>query len=288
MSDQPIFGQDVYPVDVSLTSSELVYGLINHDNQTDYNSLTLRIGPPLPNPDQIHSRNTRILATARPSAPTQGQAYLYYNRISLAYYLQNFAYIEVDLDDTMQTMQDLIPQFKTLFGITFENDDVRPLAIDRTPGAENRFVIASSSLAWMDSVPLYLNLPPVDIGPLQGNPVLEIIHVSSDDVRVYGELYAYVIDATAFAGLLSTFTYPYPMTNAGLASALTLATGDTWVYQAAPAAYNLYSAQVAFNGRVVDQTVYPGKVGYTNVCVITLDETSATDISGPLVLYYNH
>lgn len=65
-------GTDYYVVDPSLPSSELVYGLINHDNGTNYTPTTLRLSTPQVNLDtEKYPRNSKIFAVTRPGAPVQ-------------------------------------------------------------------------------------------------------------------------------------------------------------------------------------------------------------------------
>lgn len=285
---QPIHGEGDYVVDVKLTSAELVYGLINHDNETDYTSLTLRLGTPTVNNNAQHDRNTKIFAQTRPGAPKQGSTYFYYDRISLAYYLQNYPDLEVDITDEMITMRDLIPWMNETFGLGLVAEDVRADLIDRSPNAENRFAMSAASLAWQDSVLLQITVPPVDIATLEGNPALDAIEVVSEHPRTYGQLYGYQVDTTAMTALLTGLPIGAlsNLNGQNLSQALSTATTDYWAFDATPVVRNLYGASVRFNGRSSDQALYPTKPDNAYMVIVDIVESECLEFEGPLVLYY--
>lgn len=287
-AQQPIHGEGDYVVDVSLSSQELVYGLINHDNDTDYTSLTLRLGTPTVNNNTQHPRNTKIHASTRPGAPKQGETDFYYDRISLAYYLQNYPDLTVDLTDDMKTMQDLIPWFNTKFGLGLTALDVRPDVISRTPNAQNRFTISSGSLAWQDSIAFKVTLEPVDIGTLPGNNLLDVINVVQQHPRTYGQLYGYAVDTSTMNAVLKALPIGELTDSNGptLASALSTATTDYWAYNAAATVRNVMGMSVRFNGNPADQTLYPVREGFNRMVILDTDTNKCLEFEGPLVLYY--
>lgn len=280
-------GAGDYVVDPSLPSSELVFGLINHDNGTNYTPTTLRLATPQVNMDTVkYPRNSRIFAVSRPGAPTQGQTWYYYDRISLPYYLQNYPEIMVELPDGATTMRDLIPFFNETFNMGLVPEDVRPDLIDRSPNATNRFTISTSSLAWQDSVAIIIDAAKIDISTLPGDADLDIIKVVEQQPMTYGELYGYWTNTANIGPTL--FGIPMtPLQNDVLARALSQATGDYWAYDPATSERNLYGARVSYNGRIVDQTTWPGMVGKAYVIVVEIDPTFCAEFQGPLVLYYN-
>jgi len=271
-----------------LSSQELVYGLINHDNQTDYTSLTLRLGTPTVNNNTQHPRNTKIHASTRPGAPKQGETDFYYDRISLAYYLQNYPDLTVDLTDDMTTMQDLIPWMNAKFGLGLVAADVRPDAISRTPNAQNRFVISAGSLAWQDSIPFKVTLEPIDIATLTGNNELDVINVVQQHPRTYGQLYGYATPTVDMNTALKTLPIGELSQTSGsnLASALSAATEDYWAFSAAASTRNLMESAVRFNGRPADQTDYPVREGYNRIVIIDTAANKCLEFESPLVLYY--
>lgn len=287
-AQQPIHGEGDYVVDVSLSSQELVYGLINHDNDTDYTSLTLRLGTPTVNNNTQHVRNTKIHASTRPGAPKQGETDFYYDRISLAYYLQNYPDLTVDLTDDMLTMQDLIPWFNTKFGLGLVLADVRPDAISRTPNAQNRFTISAGSLAWQDSIAFKVTLEPIDIATLTGSNELDIINVVQEHPRTYGQLYGYATKTLDMNATLKSLPIGALTTANGptLASALSTATEDYWAYNVAATVRNLMSAAVRFNGLPADQDDYPVREGFNRIVIIDTADSKCLEFESPLVLYY--
>lgn len=287
-AQQPIHGEGDYVVDVSLSSQQLVYGLINHDNETDYTSLTLRLGTPTVNNNIQHPRNTRIFAETRPGAPKQGSTFFYYDRISLAYYLQNYPDLTVDLTDDMKTMQDLVPWFNDKFGLGLVASDVRPDLISRVPNAQNRFAISAGSLAWQDSIAFRIVLEPVDIATLTGSNELDVINVVQEHPRTYGQLYGYATPTADMNAVLKTLPLGELSQTSGsnLASALSTATEDYWAFNTAASIRNLMEAAVRFNGRPADQTDYPVREGFNRMVIIDTAVSKCLEFEGPLVLYY--
>ena len=232
-------GVDDYVVDTSLPSSELVYGLINHDNNTDYTPTTLRLSTPQVNMDIVkYPRNSRIFAVTRPGAAQQGSTWYYYDRISLPYYLQNYPEIRVEVPLGATTMRDLIPFFNETFNMGLVSADVRADAIDRSPNADNRFTISTTSLAWQDSVAIIIEADKIDISTLPGNPELDLIAVVEEHPMTYGEMYGYWTNTKAIGPTL----YNIPITKLAddvLARALSQVTGDFWSYAPTQGPLNL-------------------------------------------------
>ncbi len=288
MRAQPKEGDNgIYPVDVSLTSSELVYGLINHDNETNHSALTLRLGIPFTNPDPQYNRNTKIKAMSTPGAPRPGSTYFWYDRLSLDQYLQNHQNIVIPVSDGMKTMQDAVEWFNTEFELGLVKDDVKPDVINFEPNAVNKFTISSTSLAWQGSVNVRFEVDKIDIGTVVGNENLDCIHVASATNTVYGELYGYAVD-TKDIGVVLYQTPTAELTEDTLAKALTSASGDFWAYDEKQSVRNLYKADVTFNGRVTDQVTHKGKPNYEYMMLVQPNDLYCVGFQGPLVLYYNH
>lgn len=280
-------GAGDYVVDPSLPSSELVYGLINHDNGTNYTPQTLRLATPQVNMDIVkYPRNTRIFATTRAGAATQGSTWYYYDRISLSYYLQNYPEIRVDADASAITMRDLIPFFNQNFNTGLQAEDVRADLIDRSPGADNRFTISTASLAWQDSVAIIIEAAKIDLGTLPGTGELDMIQVVTTSPMIYGEMYGYWTDTKTIGPTL--FGIPSTkLTNDVLPRALSQVTGDFWAYEAKLSPLNLWNAKVTYNGRIVDQTTWPGNADKGYMIVVEVDPTFCSQFQNPLVMYYN-
>lgn len=280
-------GTDHYLVDPSLPSSELVYGLINYDNSTNYTPTTLRLSLPQVNLDTAnYPRNSRIFAVTRPGAPVQGSTWYYYDRISLPYYLQNYPTIYVDVPPGATTMQDLIPFFNETFNMGLQPEDVRADQIDFAPNAPNRFTISTASLAWQDSVEIVVEAARIDIGTLTGNDELDLVQVVATKPMTYGELYGYWTNTKPIGPVLANI----PITTLAddtLPRALTSVTGDFWAYDTKLSNFNLQNAKVKYNGRIVDQTEWPGNVDKGYMMVVEVDPTFCSEFQNPLVLYYN-
>lgn len=280
-------GTDYYVVDPSLPSSDLVFGLINHDNGTNYTPTTLRLSTPQVNMDTVKfPRNSKIFAVTRPGAAVQGSTWYYYDRISLSFYLQNYPEIDVEVPPGATTMQDLIPFFNETFNMGLTNADVRPDLIDFSPNAINRFTISTGSLAWQDSVLINVDAAKIDLAKVTGDDELDLIQVVAEHPMTYGELYGYWTNTKPIGPVLMDV----PMTTLAddtLARALTSVTGDFWTHQSKLSPMNLFNGKVLFNGRIVDQTEWPGNADKGYMMVVNLDPTYCSEFQNPLVLYYN-
>lgn len=280
-------GTDYYVVDPSLPSSELVYGLINHDNGTNYTPTTLRLSAPQVNLDtEKYPRNSKIFAVTRPGAPVQGSTWYYYDRISLPYYLQNYPEIRVEVPEGATTMRDLIPFMNSTFNMGLRAEDVRPDLIDFGVNAVNRFTISTASLAWQDSVEIIVDAAKIDLATLVGNDELGIIQVVTEHPMTYGELYGYWTNTKPIGPVL----FDIPITKLAddvLARALTSVTGDFWTHESKLSQFNLYNGTVLYNGRIVDQTEWPGNADKGYMMVVNVDPTFCSEFQNPLVLYYN-
>lgn len=289
MTTQVVYqdGTDRYPVDPSLPSSDLVYGLINFDNGTNYTPTTLRLSVPQVNLDTVqYPRNSRIFAVTRPGAPVQGSTWYYYDRISLPHYLSNYPTIYVDVPPGATTMRDLIPFFNETFNMGLQAADVRADLIDFAPNASNRFTISTASLAWQDSVEIVVEAARIDIGTLPGSDELDLIQVVAEHPMTYGEMYGYWTNTKPIGPVL--FNIPItPLADDTLSRALTSVTGDFWTHESKLSNFNLWNAQVKYNGRIVDQTTWPGNAEKGYMMVVEVDPTFCSEFQNPLVLYYN-
>lgn len=286
------YGDDAYVVDVSLPSSVLVYGLINHDNNTLWDGTTLRLSTPIVNPNADKNRNTRVFAVALPGATDQGSTYFWYDRISLSYYLSNFPTIDIQMDDSWTTTHDLIPWFNSKFGLGLEKSDVRAEYLDLTPNAENWFNISGTSLAWMDGVLINLLTDKVDISDLEGTPVLDGVYTTTQADTIYGPLYGFALNTTSPSTQNNLFVMNQTKVDNGdlatlLASLDTLG-GNTWVHANTAGPCNTFEANMVFNGVITNQSAHPARAGYTRVLVVDMSTTYCTNFQNPLVIYYNH
>lgn len=285
------YGDDAYVVDVSLPSSVLVYGLINHDNDTLWDGSTLRLSTPIINPNADKNRNTRVFAVALPGAVEQGSTYFWYDRISLSYYLSNFPTIDIQMDESWTTTHDLIPWFNSKFGLGLEKTDVRSEFLDTTPNAENWFNISGTSLAWMDGVLINLLTDKVDISTLEGTPVLDGVYTTTQASTIYGPLYGFALDTTAPVVRNQLFLMNQTkVSNGELATLLTTLDqkeGNNWVHVNSPDVCNTFEAVMVYNGTINGQTTHPARTGYTHVLVVDMSGTYCTNFHNSLVIYYN-
>lgn len=138
-----------YVVDVSLPSSELVYGLINHDNHSTFSADDVFFGVPAATTSGS-LRNTAITLYRQPPYGYDSMA-ITYDRLDLDEALQKHLPIILSLQDTDSNIIDLISYFNETFGLGLIDGEVIGGEIDVSRDT-NSFAISPASLAWQGEV----------------------------------------------------------------------------------------------------------------------------------------
>lgn len=283
---------DLYPVDVSLPSSDLVYGLINHDNppQNGEHVLTpelLILGTPTTN-QSAYDRDTQITATATAKLTElddyEGHTTLYYDRINIGAYLRNVAPILIDAPDATK-MRDIWPIIKERYGLGLTAEEIinDDLNWDTLNGQLLR--VASDCLAWTGSVRILMKSRVPNINDIIAIKELDGLKFTGQGKRTSGEIYSYSRNTTDYGDLLATLVTGTVISDVMAADLLAEITTDRWVLEDSQAPYNLYNAKVDFNGELGERI--PARTGYQYGIEISLDEHYCTAVGGPLIFYYN-
>lgn len=145
----------MYRVDMSQRPADILRGLVNFDNGTDFNATTMGFNPkgasPLPHREAVkRERNSKVLA--RFKGRFRGERLFYYNRINLNEFFGNICagapYGE------HRTTTELLPYVKKDLGVDIQPDEVLEDYID----PEAAFVdiqILRNSLTYLGSVRVY-------------------------------------------------------------------------------------------------------------------------------------
>nr|UVX43053.1 MAG: hypothetical protein [Bacteriophage sp.] len=141
-----------YVPDISLTSDELVYQLINNDNGTYYDAAHLTLGTPSVNTTDYLDKNTRI-TVSHPKYGTIDGALLYYNRMNIQQVFDNTFPLFVCLNGENDANA-LGPYFQSVYGVGLQAVDITPMTISGTANTELTFTISDSSLAWYGQTPM--------------------------------------------------------------------------------------------------------------------------------------
>lgn len=283
---------ELYPVDVSLPSSDLVYGLINHDNppQNGEHVLTpelLVLGTPTTN-QSAYERDTQITATATAKLTElddyEGSTTLYYDRINIGAYLRNVAPILIDAPDATK-MRDIWPIIKERFGLGLTAEEIvnDELNWDTVNGQLLR--VASNCLAWTGSVRILMKSRVPNLDDIIAIKELDGLKFFGQGVRASGEIYSYSRDTSDYGELLASLVTGTVISDVVVADLLAEMTTDRWVLDDNAAPYNLYNAKVDFNGELGERI--PARAGYQYGIEISLDENYCTAVGGPLIFYYN-
>lgn len=141
-----------YVPDISLTSDELVYQLINNDNGTYYDAAHLTLGTPSVNTTDYLDKNTRITVT-HPKYGTIDGALLYYNRMNIQPVFDNTFPLFVCLTGENDANA-LGAYFQSTYGVGLGTSDISSMVIANTTNTELVFTISDSSLAWYGQTPM--------------------------------------------------------------------------------------------------------------------------------------
>lgn len=140
----------MYVVDTSLPSVDLVYGLINNDNNTVYSKSTLNLATPETNTNPAIDRNSKILASN--IKYSNNTLMLYYDRLDIADVLR--MELPIILSNVTETTVDqMMWFFNSTYKMGLTKAEISASAVDLT-GNTTTWTIADNSMAWVGNLPL--------------------------------------------------------------------------------------------------------------------------------------
>ena len=140
----------MYVVDTSLPSVDLVYGLINNDNNTVYSKSTLNLATPTTNTNPAIDRNSKILASN--IKYSNNTLMLYYDRLDIADVLR--MELPIILSNVTETTVDqMMWFFNSTYKMGLTKAEISASAVDLT-GNTTTWTIEDSSMAWVGNLPL--------------------------------------------------------------------------------------------------------------------------------------
>ena len=138
-----------YVVDISLPSSELVFGLINHDNNSSFTANDIFFD--LPTASAAGSlRNSNVTVYRQPPYDYDSMV-VAYDRLDLDEALEKQLPIILSLEADESTQSELVEYLNTTYGLGLIADEILGGEIDPTLDT-NTFAISSTSLAWQGSI----------------------------------------------------------------------------------------------------------------------------------------
>lgn len=282
-----------YVVDPTLPSAKLVYGLINHDNQSHaIGPATVRLGVPRDNSQPSVPRNTELMLQGLPPAMI-GQQMVYYNRLSLAEYLQHVTPLPVR-SDVVDSMHDILDVINATYGLAFSKAEIVDSPLDFRNKTTNLLTVVGTCLAWRGQVPVQLtpNRQPISSG-VKTN-ILSGISTVNNINEINANLYGYgftgmVPNSLALVKDLTVGTVLTRDAALPLRDALRAETEDTWQASSSLLALNLTGATVSYNGPVSGGDYPPApQAAYDQIVTLTFDPALTTGIVGELYLYYHN
>lgn len=183
------------------------------------------------------------------------------------------------------TTYDVIDSLNRRFGLNLKEEDI--VLKDNVDLGEYKLAkleATSASLGWIGNVDVLALIGDLKIEEHLVNATLGGLNYPTNNLQVtFAQFYSYWRDFSEHHDYLKDLSADDPITLE-LVSILSTVTGDNWVATGV-APMSLEGAAITFNGPTRDY----GNVNlaYERVMVIDLDPTSATELSGSLIMHYS-
>lgn len=180
---------------------------------------------------------------------------------------------------------DLLPAINKMFGLALQDRDVVNEIINiRALPVELTVKFRDDCPAWKGGIPVVIRRVPIDIDTVIKNNELPIQrYPTGQSELIQGDLYAYSRDFNEYSDTLVDINFATPLDPVVDVLNRTMMP-DNWVIQPTPKAFNLYNANVVYNGPVT--LPYSSRRGFNRVLVIVLDPV-CNNMAGRLILHYN-
>ena len=238
-------------------------------------------------------RNTQLLCTAANNSKYVGSVTLLYNRLDIAILFKN---IKVNLDvQGATTTTDLLDRFNTRYGLSVADTDIVPSPVSpltpEQPSVSATITFADSSLVYFGSLVLTVG-PDSEVGERLSTVVtqtlLDGLHYPDPDTgKGQAYIYSYGVDFTSIKSYLETITTGSPIVLEDLQREINKVVEDLWVVDTNPADYNLQGVVVKYAGVTTDPAAVDVDDSYSNVVILTLDDTLCSNFAGDLYLHFN-
>ena len=138
-----------YVVNIGLPSSELVFGLINHDNHSTFTADDVFFGIPANTPSGS-LRNSQITLYRQPPYDYDSMV-VTYDRLDLDEALEKHLPIILSLEETDLNLTDLVSYFNNTYNLSLSDGEIVGGLIDAVADT-NPLTISDSSLAWRGTI----------------------------------------------------------------------------------------------------------------------------------------
>lgn len=149
---------------MAATGLQALYTLINSKNGTSYSEATVEVGVPAVNSDnQASVSNTTVLLTALPASGRVGTARVYYGRVDIAT-ATTANPLELAWEGETRVV-DLLPKINAALKINLVSGDVNDSELTEGEDGVLSFsvVISAVSIGWTGTLPVRLEVPPVEL-----------------------------------------------------------------------------------------------------------------------------
>lgn len=237
--------------------------------------------------------NTQVLCTAANDSKYVGSVTLLYDRLDISVLFRN---IKVNLDvQGATTTTDLLNRFNARYGLGVQPADIVPSAVPpltaENPSVNATITFADSCLVYFGSLVLTVG-PDAAVGERLNTVVtqtlLDGLHYPDPDTgKGQAYIYSYGVDFTYIKSYLETVTTGSAIVLADLQREINKVLEELWVVDAEAADYNLQGVVVKYAGVTTDPAAVDADDAYSNVVILTLDDTLCANFAGDLYLHFN-
>lgn len=283
-------------------SDVLVIDLINETNTDASTNVSININSSqvvFGKPSKVEAGegidwNTQLRVTATRSSPYVGSVDLLYNRLNITKLFKNIA-VNLDVKGATKT-SDLLARLNARYGLSIDEKEVVENTVatrdDDHPVVNHTIVIADTSLTFTGTLDVTIG-EDADVGERLNlvitKPKLDGLHYPVDDTeKGQAYIYSYGVDCNAIRTFLQTLAAGVAVDDTALAKELNKVVPELWVADSTQALdYNVNGAKVIYAGATSDPAAVDANTAYSQVVIISLDDTKCSNFAGELYLHFN-
>lgn len=283
-------------------SDVLVIDLINETNTDASTNVSININSSqvvFGKPSKVEAGegidwNTLLRVTATRSSPYVGSVDLQYNRLDITKLFKNIA-VNLDVKGATKT-SDLLARLNDRYGLSIDAKEVVENAVatrdEDHPVVNHTIVISDTSLAYTGTLDVTIG-EDADVGERLNlvitKPKLDGLHYPVDDTeKGQAYIYSYGVDCNAIRTFLQTLAAGVAVDDTALAKELNKVVPELWVADSTQALdYNVNGAKVIYAGATNDPAAVDANTAYSQVVIISLDDTKCSNFAGDLYLHFN-
>lgn len=160
--------------DITKTSANQVYDLINAENTTTFDASTLTLGTPTVNGDVSKNKNTALIVTAVGGSGYSGSMTVYYNRLDIGdFAVRTNPELSLDL---VTTKTQLVSAFNSYFGCNLSDSEILDV-LTPTPtlaGVPYTITTTAANLVYYGSININVKLNTINLSAVLPNRIVSL------------------------------------------------------------------------------------------------------------------